>query len=256
MDKLPYFPLYVLDIQADEHVDVMSTLEFGAYMRLLIKAWHQEPCGTVPDDDLILAKWSRLTITQWKKARPAVAKAFVTGSDGRLHQKRMKKEFAKFKKRSESASANASKRWEGGNADAMPNGCDGNATASNPHPIGNARAYDSEYGSGYGSGVGGPGEGVGWIVREWFTYARGHVGKLRDHEPINAFFVEMLRRGISESAIVEKIKEPKRDRSQTHWDFAKQYFPSAKPGKKSRPGDPGYYDGIASANLDDIEAKT
>lgn len=247
MDKLPYFPLYVLDIQADEHVDAMSAEEFGAYMRIIIRAWHQEPVGTVPNDDATLAKWSRLTLARWKKVRPAVEKAFVVGSDGRLHQKRMKKEFSKFKKRSDAARQSANERWA--------KTCDGNANASPSHPVGNARAYDSENDSDSDSSKdGGSGEGIGLIVREWLLRAKGHTSKLRDHKTLGEFFGELVRRKFPPALIVEKICDPGRDFSQTHWDFGKEYFPKPKPGSKSRPGDPGYYDGIAFAKLDEVEA--
>lgn len=97
--KPPYFPLYVADIESDGNCEAMTTEQFGAYMRLLCKAWHQEPTGSVPNDDAILSRWARLSLKRWLSIKDGVLKPFDMNGDGRLYQKRMVFEFDKLIKR-------------------------------------------------------------------------------------------------------------------------------------------------------------
>src|SRR5262249_27618859 len=96
-EKLPYFPFYVRDFVSDAKVEARTTEEVGAYVLLLCKAWQQDPAGSIPADDTILARWARLDAVAWARCRPAVLLPFVLGADGRYHQKRMRNEFAKLR---------------------------------------------------------------------------------------------------------------------------------------------------------------
>lgn len=87
MAKPPYFPFYPKDFAADDAVELMSTKAVGAYILLLCKAWHQDPPASLPNDDRVLARWSRLEPDDWREVKPEVVAAFTVGSDGRLHQK-------------------------------------------------------------------------------------------------------------------------------------------------------------------------
>ncbi len=89
---LPYFPFYPMDFTSDGKVEVMSTLEVGAYWLLICKAWHETPPGSVPDDDYILARWARLTEDQWSQARDRVLACWALRS-GRWFQPRLVKEY-------------------------------------------------------------------------------------------------------------------------------------------------------------------
>ena len=89
----PAFMLYVNDFCSDGIVEAMTTEQVGAYFLLLCKAWSEEPCGSIPDDDRVLARWSRLTPQRWSKCKAAVMLAFKQMADGRWHQKRMKQEY-------------------------------------------------------------------------------------------------------------------------------------------------------------------
>lgn len=88
-ERLHILPLYVNDLTSDELVEAMTTEEFGAYIHLLIKAWKADPPCTIPDDDEILARWSRMTDRQWKKCRKRVLAPWKLLQDGRLQQKRL-----------------------------------------------------------------------------------------------------------------------------------------------------------------------
>jgi uncharacterized protein YdaU (DUF1376 family) len=103
------------DFCSDGKVEAMSTLEVGAYTLLLCKAWFEDPAGTVPDDDQVLARWARLDADGWARAKPSVLAAFYMGEDGRWHQKRMKKEYARLQEfkneRSASGKRGAQSCW-------------------------------------------------------------------------------------------------------------------------------------------------
>lgn len=134
--KPPYFPFYVKDFAADDKVESMSTEQVGAYTLLLCKAWTQEPAGSVPDDDTVLAKWARLSLARWAKVKSGVMSAFHLAS-GRWHQKRMAAEFDKLasslEKASERGTKGAAKRWS-------------------KHSSSNAQGIAPAYGSGSESG--------------------------------------------------------------------------------------------------------
>jgi uncharacterized protein YdaU (DUF1376 family) len=121
--KPPYFPLYVKDFAADSKVELMSTEEVGAYILLLCKAWLEEPAGSLPANDKVLARWARMDLERWLVVKFSVLSPFFVGTDGRWYQKRMLQEIDKLRKISRSRSKAADARWskpleEGGQADA------------------------------------------------------------------------------------------------------------------------------------------
>lgn len=89
--KLPYFNFYVMDFAADGLVEAMSTQEVGAYILLLCKAWHEDPAGSVPDDDRTLARWARMAPEEWQTVKERVLAPWRLDG-GRWHQKRMQEE--------------------------------------------------------------------------------------------------------------------------------------------------------------------
>lgn len=108
---LPYFPFYVADFACDGKVEGMSTQAVGAYILLLCKAWQETPPGSIPDDDSVLAKWSRLSPDQWSECRPSVVAAFRRHTDGRFYQKRMVDEYRKLCRIKRLRSDAANVRW-------------------------------------------------------------------------------------------------------------------------------------------------
>ena len=64
-DDPPYFPFYPDDFACDGKVEAMTTEEVGAYTLLLCKAWREDPPGSIPDDDRVRARWTRLTPDRW-----------------------------------------------------------------------------------------------------------------------------------------------------------------------------------------------
>lgn len=110
---------FLFDVDAfesDNVVEAMTTEQVGAYIRLLCKAWREKPPGTIPDDDDILARWTRLPAKKWIANRDRVLAAFrFSDDDGRWHQKRMQQTYIelleKHEQRSRSGKAGATKRW-------------------------------------------------------------------------------------------------------------------------------------------------
>lgn len=107
-DHPPAFQFYVDDFISDSAVDAMTNEELGMYVRLLCKAWKEDPAGTIPKDERILANWAKATATAWKKCREGVLRAFCL-EDSRWHQKRMKLEWKKMLERREERKQSGSK---------------------------------------------------------------------------------------------------------------------------------------------------
>jgi len=114
-DKLPWFQFYPDDFSGDGKVEAMSTTGVGAYMLLLCKAWREDPIASLPNDDTILARWSRLTSEEWQSHKTEILAAFTLREDGRWYQSRLECEFIKAmnlkKKKSEAGKVGAAARW-------------------------------------------------------------------------------------------------------------------------------------------------
>lgn len=116
-NKPPAFQFYPDDFSSDGIVEAMTTKEVGAYILLLCKAWREEPPGSIPNNDLVLSRWTRLTPDEWAECRAGVLAAFTLGIDSRWHQKRLRKEYQKLLEHKKDRSVNGKKgaevRWLG-----------------------------------------------------------------------------------------------------------------------------------------------
>jgi uncharacterized protein YdaU (DUF1376 family) len=111
----------VKDFASDGKVEAMTTCEVGAYVLLLCKAWHENPPATIPSDDRILSRWTRLNPAEWAECKRAVLSCFRDCGDGRLVNPRMRKEYDRLRCKSKKAAAAAAERWQCERiADAMP----------------------------------------------------------------------------------------------------------------------------------------
>ena len=108
LEHPPAFQFYANDFSSSATVEAMSTTAVGAYVLLLCKAWYQDPVGTIPDNDDILSKWSRVSRREWMKIREYVLSAFIL-IDGRWHQKRMQDEWKSLLERRKERSQSGSK---------------------------------------------------------------------------------------------------------------------------------------------------
>jgi uncharacterized protein YdaU (DUF1376 family) len=96
--KLPYLPFYVADYLADAKVQRMSTLEQGAYLRLLFFSWSDE-LHSLPDDDEELACLTLMTLEEFQNHRLRIMAPFHIEEDGRWHQKRITIEWSECERR-------------------------------------------------------------------------------------------------------------------------------------------------------------
>lgn len=114
-ERPPAFLFYPNDFSADGKVEAMTTEQVGGYILLLCKAWWEDPAGSLPNDDSILARWARMDEAKWAEGKSAVLAPFTLGQDGRWHQKRMRSEWEKLyavrKRREKAAKIGASERW-------------------------------------------------------------------------------------------------------------------------------------------------
>lgn len=131
MAEFPALTLWTDSYLSDTRL--LSTLEHGAYLLLLMEAWRRPNCD-LPDDDNMLARMAGLGPDEWGQI-----KAIVMGFwsyDGRSKtwkQKRLTKERDAARKRSTSARDSATKRWNKAkkhDANALPSECSNDASTA------------------------------------------------------------------------------------------------------------------------------
>ena len=129
MAEFPMMPLWTDAYLGD--TTHLTTLEHGAYLLLLMAMWRHDQCQ-LPNDDKRLARYTRLTPSQWKRIKSVVMEFFIIENDV-LFQKKLQRErsFVKSKRKSQSLAgvASALKRKEIGSTDVGTNA----QRTSNPH---------------------------------------------------------------------------------------------------------------------------
>lgn len=109
MSRPSFFAFYPADFANDIHVEAMSTLQVGAYVLLLCKAWQSDPPASLPNDDQILARLARVDAVIWQEIKAGVLVPFRLGTDGKLHSKRLRQEYEAAQKRMRIAKENGRK---------------------------------------------------------------------------------------------------------------------------------------------------
>lgn len=109
MSRPSFFAFYPADFANDINVEAMSTLQVGAYVLLLCKAWQSDPPASLPNDDQILARFARVDAAVWQEIRAGVLVPFRLGTDGKLHSKRLRLEYDNALKRMRIAKENGRK---------------------------------------------------------------------------------------------------------------------------------------------------
>ena len=116
MTRPPFFAFYPADFAGDITVEAMTTLQVGAYILLLCKAWQADPPASLPNDDAVLARLARLTPAEWSEVKAGVLSPFSLGTDNRWHQKRLRQEYEKakalIKDRAKAGRSGAQARWQ------------------------------------------------------------------------------------------------------------------------------------------------
>lgn len=107
MADYPALPLWTDALLGD--TGHLTTLEFGAYVLMLVTAWRSPNCD-LPDDEKQLGRITRLG-HHFKRYRPALMAFWVQRPDGRWHQKRLTQERLLVAARSKSSSHAAKIKW-------------------------------------------------------------------------------------------------------------------------------------------------
>lgn len=127
MAQLPFMPLYPDALIGDTMH--LSAGEFGAYMLILVSMWSAG--GSLPNDDKVLRRISRLPAANWVRMRPTIM-GMLTIEGDRVTQRRLRAEFTK-------ASGNRTRRASAGRkggvarAENAENRCLTETTKSLPH---------------------------------------------------------------------------------------------------------------------------
>lgn len=87
------------------------TLEqHGLFLMLMFEAWNSDDCS-LPDDERLLAKIVGLTPARFRKIAGPVLERW-TRENGRIHQKRLRKEWEYVRRKSAVRKAAADARWQ------------------------------------------------------------------------------------------------------------------------------------------------
>jgi uncharacterized protein YdaU (DUF1376 family) len=122
MAEFPMLPFWTDAYLAD--TTHLTTTEHGTYLLLLIAMWRTK-AKRLPNDDKLLARFARLTPTQWARIKPTIMPFFIDHGD-EISQARLTDEADAVKRHSKKQSDKAKARWlktnDSDNAVAMPEG--------------------------------------------------------------------------------------------------------------------------------------
>ena len=116
----------------------LTTIEHGAYLLLLITMWRVKgDVKSLPDDDKLLARYTKLSPQQWKRMRPVI-EPFFEEKNGRWFNGRLTDEYVSVKRHSKKQSNAAKARWlktkKTDDATGMPDECQTDAPIPIPIP--------------------------------------------------------------------------------------------------------------------------
>ena len=86
------FMLNAERLMASELVALSSHEVIGAALLLWCRAWKQRPAASLPNDEKVMAAFSRMPLQRFRKLREEVLRGFVLCSDGRLYHSTLAKE--------------------------------------------------------------------------------------------------------------------------------------------------------------------
>jgi len=115
----------------------------GALLLLWSEAWQQTPCGSLPNDDELIALLLDMTPATFAKHRSVLMRGWVAADDGRLyHETITARVLAMLEKRAKDARRTADKRARISDA---PVAHDGVTAVSRVTPIGPAPEFDTKH---------------------------------------------------------------------------------------------------------------
>lgn len=113
--KAPYFPFYPKDWLLDSKVKRLSREQRSFYFDLLCRMWIESEDTTLPSDDITICTLLDIRPSKWKKLKAVFfdkENGVLQEENGKIFNKRLKKESEIFKNKSETNSENANKRWK------------------------------------------------------------------------------------------------------------------------------------------------
>lgn len=124
MTKRPSFPFYPKQLLGDKDVALMTHAELGAHTLLLCYAWEEDPPGSLPDDDNVLAKLARTDEKTWKQLREGVLRGWKLRKKRFYNDGLVRAHEQSNKKQGQTRRA-AYSRWDAdAHADAYKESCD------------------------------------------------------------------------------------------------------------------------------------
>jgi len=129
-DITQHMPIDIDAWLSSTNISGMSAEEERGYMHLLFTAWKQPNCG-LPDDDDLLCRWAKLSLTKWRKSGPRIRRCFFV-RDGYLFNTKQIFERERLERDQQS-------RIKGGSLSASvrysSNGSSASSSATVEHPI-------------------------------------------------------------------------------------------------------------------------
>lgn len=99
--------------ESDTWLKARNTVTRSLLVMLWAESWHQKPCGTLPDDDDMIATLMGMTAEEYAPLRDILRRGWWLGEDGRLyHDVMVARVLAMLSKRDRDAKRIASKRVE------------------------------------------------------------------------------------------------------------------------------------------------
>lgn len=132
MAEFPSMPLWTDAYLGD--TTHLTTLEHGAYLLLLMIAWRSKETS-LPDDDRLLARYTKLSPSQWKRIKPILAEFFAI-ENGRWIQKRLLDEsnaVKQYRERQRAAGKASALKRKGRHSTTVDSGCNHSPTPT-PSP--------------------------------------------------------------------------------------------------------------------------
>jgi hypothetical protein len=132
--KWQYMKLDVVKLQNSDTWALADGWAAKACINLWCRAWHQVPAGSLPNDDLLLAKLA--DVPDWPSVRNVALRGFVECSDGRLYHPIVCKAALSSAKVAKQKKTAANSRWK----KQKLNNADAHAPAVRLHSVRNADA--------------------------------------------------------------------------------------------------------------------
>jgi uncharacterized protein YdaU (DUF1376 family) len=98
-DKLPAVLWYASDWLGSNTRARMTHQQRDVYLTLLFRSWYEQPGGTLPNDEEVLAMMGGVDFETWERIKAPILAKFESDGNGRVLNARMVKEVRKARGR-------------------------------------------------------------------------------------------------------------------------------------------------------------